>query len=81
MSFVAVFVILHLSALIGRFWCFTIKLSSLLFIKFIASLLYDNLSLCCAVVSKSTKEVITMITGICQLICLFICLIFQQLLN
>jgi len=81
MSFVAVSVIQHLSALIGHFWCFNIMLSSLQFIKCIASLLYDNLSLCCAVVSKSTKEVITMITGICQSMCLFICLIFQQLLN
>jgi len=32
------------------------KLSSLQFIKFIASLLYGNLSLCCAVVSKSAVD-------------------------
>ena len=54
--FVGDFVILYLSALIGRLWCFTVKLSSLQFIKFIASLLFGNLSPCFAVVSKSAKD-------------------------
>ena len=55
--FVNYFVILHLSALTGRLWCFTVKQSSLQFIKFIASLLYGNLSLCCAVLTKSAKVI------------------------
>ena len=45
---------------------------SLQFIKFIASSLYGNLSLCCAVVSKSTNEVIGSPVSVSRSVCLFV---------